>query len=562
MNKIGFSLFVQVFNGTSDELKQVINQFNPDIGIIHIEQIRNYKFKVTVQNTEQGRMLMNFNDFLWNGSKMVVTFEREPPREQQYKFVLEQIKYKYCNIKTRSLDLSFFINKLKEFEYRSTQSFDILLKDALNYYYQDIPDLLSLNLSNNNINWTTFFDEMCHGFKELTLLDLSNNKITNYMCLGCLKNIPLRNLCLLGNPLPPVDSLFLIHTFPFLEIFNNKLFERYNFNCTIKSNVNTLQYNTIHPLNLNKFESIYNFFDTYFKFQDNNIESLSQLYSTYSYFDITLGKGVQLVGVNSRNIINLNAIDTKRFIQSGTNQIINGLKTLGKTKHRISDMCFDIVEQGVFYIINIMGQCEIRQNTLQFCRTFIVNTENQQLIIVNDHLHLYNNSNKFIVIKTFSKFLKHIVHSFPGIKEKQALIVLEKNNWDMKKTESEICNLLHIQPLTMKQLNPMNNLEGIEENDIEHLNEENISKLVELGFLRETAIRALILSDGNLELAAERLTQQQDSFVLEENNDVWNQQDEENIQRLIALVPNREVCISAYLQNHKNCERAADSLFQ
>ncbi|BFU21601.1 hypothetical protein EHI2019_001134400 [Entamoeba histolytica] len=223
MNKIGFSLFVQVFNGTSDELKQVINQFNPDIGIIHIEQIRNYKFKVTVQNTEQGRMLMNFNDFLWNGSKMVVTFEREPPREQQYKFVLEQIKYKYCNIKTH------------------------------------IPDLLSLNLSNNNINWTTFFDEMCHGFKELTLLDLSNNKITNYMCLGCLKNIPLRNLCLLGNPLPPVDSLFLIHTFPFLEIFNNKLFERYNFNCTIKSNVNTLQYNTIHPLNLNKFESIYNF---------------------------------------------------------------------------------------------------------------------------------------------------------------------------------------------------------------------------------------------------------------------------------------------------------------
>ncbi|BFU21630.1 UBA/TS-N domain-containing protein [Entamoeba histolytica] len=437
MNKIGFSLFVQVFNGTSDELKQVINQFNPDIGIIHIEQIRNYKFKVTVQNTEQGRMLMNFNYFLWNGSKMVVTFEREPPREQQYKFVLEQIKYKYCNIKTRSLDLSFFINKLKEFEYRPTQSFDILLKDALNYYYQDIPDLLSLNL-----------------------------------------------------------------------------------------------------------------------------KSLSQLYSTYSYFDITLGKGVQLVGVNSRNIINLNAIDTKRFIQSGTNQIINGLKTLGKTKHRISDMCFDIVEQGVFYIINIMGQCEIRQNTLQFCRTFIVNTENQQLIIVNDHLHLYNNSNKFIVIKTFSKFLKHIVHSFPGIKEKQALIVLEKNNWDMKKTESEICNLLHIQPLTMKQLNPMNNLEGIEENDIEHLNEENISKLVELGFLRETAIRALILSDGNLELAAERLTQQQDSFVLEENNDVWNQQDEENIQRLIALVPNREVCISAYLQNHKNCERAADSLFQ
>ena len=151
------TLFVRYFYGTGDEFRTMVNKLNPDIAILEIIPDSKYSYKVTVANATQGRYLINFNGVIWNGQKVVVDFIEEPVKDEQFKFVLETIQHHFCDIMNRSLDLSHFKEKLKQQNFYPNKSFDVVFREALNYYYNAIPDLLHLDVSNNEIVMPFFF---------------------------------------------------------------------------------------------------------------------------------------------------------------------------------------------------------------------------------------------------------------------------------------------------------------------------------------------------------------------------------------------------------------------
>ncbi|ELP87219.1 hypothetical protein EIN_093860 [Entamoeba invadens IP1] len=568
-------MLVRTFNGTIDDLRKLINELNPDIGIIFIQQTNTQSFDVTVQTLEQGRMLLNFNGLLFNNQRTRVSFEREPSRDDQLRFVLERIKFRYSNLRQRELDLSNLESKFAEFRFTLTEPFDVVLEKTISFVAAELPDLLALNLSHNGIRNGGFLAPMKSGLKCLTMLDLSYNRLESAKYFEAISGLPLIKICLNNNPIQDVALLFVIYYlwmndlkqfFPYLMFLDNKNISNCQFGQTTIGNVQhgiaPSQYNTIQPFNFELFWKLHEFFIQYFDYFDKNIGMLANLYAENSLFDVVLQKNIRIFGINSRNHETVNSPnDLLKFIAKGRPQILNFFRGFESTKHRISEMCFDILQFGNNYIVNIMGVMTIKETQYQFCRTFVLVCSGTTITIQNEHLEIYDNARQFDVINTFSKFIKYIVHSYPVINEQKALFLLEKNDWQIQKTEKEICEELKILPVDIGTLNPTTTTDtnGIDESQ---MNENDIKTLIDLGMMRGEAVQLLFCFDNNLEMAADHFLSHRNIDDVDSKEVVLTEQDNVEIEKLMLLKCNREECLRVYLKSGKNCEIAANLLFE
>lgn len=569
-NKL-MTLFVRYFNGTAEEFRTMVNKLNPDIAIHNIIPDSKYSYKVTVGNATQGRYLINFNGVIWNGQKVKVDFIEEPVKDEQFKFILEMIKHQYSNIMERTLDLSHFKEKLKQQNFYPTKNNDVVFKEALHYFYNAIPDLLHLNISYNEISIPYFFDELKNGFKELISLDISYNKISQIASFNNLKGLSLRNINAIGNPLPNEFPIELMDSFPYLQTYNGNNIRPSFFLTTVNTIVKPLKYNTMHPFNEVKFGQIYDFLKTYFALFDSNRNELIKFYNNNSLFDITLRDNIYLPNIYSRTTTENDLENVTKYLYRGSQNIIQYMNQLGQTHHRISEMCFDVLDYNGICIITLHGQCIINNQIYQFCRTFIIN-ENP-FVILNDHLQLYEGSKGFMVIKTFSPYVKYITQRFPGLSEKDGLFLLEKHRYNISAATEEVSQHFNHQPATEEQLNPKNTLGGdITQEEINKVNPMEIEKLISIGLRREQAIRALILCGGNVENAADIAFQmlngeRNDNFasITSKNEEIllhWDFFDDQKIQQMIDTTgAHPEVCKQLYLKYERNIELAVNEYF-
>ncbi|ELP85032.1 hypothetical protein EIN_079640 [Entamoeba invadens IP1] len=443
---VGFPVIFQVFNGTQSELKAVINQLNPDVGIIQIEQKDSHSYRVVVKNTDQGRMMMNFNNFVFNGVQTIVTWERKPSEEAQLLQCFEIIKYSFLNVQKRQLDLSYMSQKLKQLGYTIPKSIENIIKSALKYFHEQVPDLLELSLANNAIENSEVLKQIAYAFSQLSALDISNNKLSNFYDMKEFKKLPLRKLYVAGNPVcnPSIISQLTVN-FPYLQLLNGQNVRNKFYGPTMEYCPLPHQYNSIFPPNRDNFKTIYNFFKSYFATQDNNPQQLVQVYTNYSVFDVTLEKGVVFKGLSSRNLKSLiQAPDIQKRIFKGPQEIVRAIFAMKGSKHIPTNLCFDIACVGSLINVTVIGNVSFNGDVFQFCRTFVMVTS-PQIMILNDHLQLYPNKETFSVIKTYSAFLKYVTHKFPGLgSEEEVLIMLSDNNWDVKLTEEQIKKRLNI----------------------------------------------------------------------------------------------------------------------
>ena len=564
-------MFVRIFNGTKEELLYVINKLNQDIDILSIQQESKYSYKVTVKNATQARNLMNFNGVWWNDQQMIINYIEEPIKSEQFKFVLENIKHKYFDIITRTLNLSSLQEKLTEQKFYPEEEFDQVFRNALKYFYNEIPDLLSLDISHNNLLNTYFFNELLYGFKELTDFNCSYNSISSTRCFQELHGLPLRRLTTIGNPFGEEFPIELRDTFPLLEYYNGELIRPNFFPTTIHPTISPLKYNTMFPFNEEKFGSIYDFLVKYFEFFDGNRDELYQFYNDQSFFDITLNDNLQFSNIKSRDISLFDPTPILKNIYQGSESIVNKIKELEQTTHRLCDLCFDVVDFNGVCIITLHGQCTMKGIIYQYCRTFIIN-ENP-FIIMNDHLQLFDGFKGFMVVKTFSKYIKYITQRFPGFSEKDGLYILEKHHYNVFTATQEISEHFHHTLLTSEELNPMNLLGGeFSQDEIQKLNPQSIEELISLGLEKELAMRALLINGGNIHLAADygmkiKSHEIHDQTLVmtgknKQNITNWNLFDDQHIQLMIETTNASEVlCKQLYLKHNKDIERAVAEYF-
>ena len=565
------TLFVRYFNGTAQEFQTMVNKLNPDIAILNIIPDSKYSYKVTVANATQGRFLINFNGVNWNGQKVIVDFIEEPVKDEQFKFVLESIKHRYCDIMNRSLDLSNLKEKLRQHNFNPNKNQDVVFREALQYFYNAIPDLLHLNISHNEIAIPFFFDEMKNGFKELVSLDISFNQMTTFLPFNHLKGLSLRNINAIQNQLPNEFPIEMLDSFPYLQTYNGQNIRQAFFSSTVQTTVKPLKYNTMQPFNEMKFGQIYDFLKVYFTLFDNNRNELARFYNNVSLFDITLRDNILLPNIHSRTttIDDMDHVANNLYV--GSQNIIQYMNQLGQTQHRLSEICFDVLDYSGICIITLHGQCIINQRIFQFCRTFIIN-ENP-FVILNDHLQLYDGSRGFMVIKTFAPYVKYMTQRFPGLSEKDGLFLLEKHRYNIASATEEVAIHFNHVPASEEKLNPKDALGGdITQEEINKINPMAIETLISVGLRKEQAIRALILCGGNIEAAADIAIQMKNGERLDQvatitskNEEIlshWDLFDDQKIQQMVeATGAHPELCKQLYLKYERNIELAVNEFF-
>ncbi|EKE39299.1 hypothetical protein ENUP19_0046G0062 [Entamoeba nuttalli] len=443
---IGFPIIVQYFNGTQKELKEVINKYSPDVGIIKLTQQGPNSFKVIVNNTQQGRTMMNFNNFIYNGNQMIVTFEREPSTEAQLLHCFEVIKYSFCDVQQRRLDLSNLMEKFKQLGYSPQQTINQIFTQCIHYFKEEIPDLLELSIASNQIGENTkIFSEISYGFPLLSKIDISNNNLTALYQIQALENLPIREMNLLNNPLlkPTIIPQLTIY-FSSLEILNGQQIKQRLYLPSVNSIPLPSKFDSIYPSNPEHFKQIFQFMKTYFHYHDTDVQQLVAVYSQQSIFDIVLEKGIKFPSTTSRNLKSItNSNDILKSVCIGQRKIAEKILNLGGTTHRATCFCYDIISINSLVNINVMGDVKIGNDVYQFCRTFVL-ILSPNPIILNDHLHLFSNTSVFTTVKTYSSYVRYISSHFPGLDEEYSLFTLEKNQWNVPQTQKEICQHFNI----------------------------------------------------------------------------------------------------------------------
>ncbi|KAL7718497.1 NTF2 domain-containing protein [Entamoeba marina] len=450
MSRAGFPITISNFGGTEANVKQLIETNFPNVGIISIKQITGDSFQVTVQNTGQAQSLMNLNNVAFNGIQLQVVFDRQPSNEAKFYHTMEKIKTYFTNIQTRSLDLSGIQQKLLQFGYQPQQNPNKLMDEIIKYFREEIPDLRQLCLSKNDLSSPHFLQNLIVAFKEIEVLDLSQNSFNHPSHFRVLKRLPLKQLFIYDNHLPSKDYVFeLTSSLPSLKYIDNTPTKQIRFESNSNYNLPTSLYNSIFPPKTNFFE-VYQFMEQFFSCHDQNIQNLQNVYNNSSIFTVTLSNQLKINSIRSRNLLHNSTNEIINTTYFGQTSILKVLTNLGKTTHCMKDLCLNItIVQLAFaecYNINIIGDLEIEKHKYQFCRSILLNTS-PNLYILNDHLHLYPNVDTFSVVQTYSGFLKIILNKFPGIKEKEALQYLERNAWNIPNTEKEIATARGIQQI-------------------------------------------------------------------------------------------------------------------
>ena len=192
---------------------------------------------------------------------------------------------------------------------------------------------------------------------------------------------------------------------------------------------------------------------------------------------------------------------------------------------------------------------------------------------MNDHLQLYNGNTGFLVVKTFAPYVKYITQRFPGLSEKDGLFLLEKHRYNIAAATAEVAAHFNHEPLSAEKLNPKNTLGGdITQQEINKLNPQHIEQLISIGLRREQAIRALIETGDNVELAADVGMQMINGEIMDntasitvQNEEIlqrWNFSDDQKIRNMVEVTgAHPELCKQLYLKHEGNVDLAVAEFF-
>uniref|UniRef100_A0A669CMR7 Nuclear RNA export factor 1 n=1 Tax=Oreochromis niloticus TaxID=8128 RepID=A0A669CMR7_ORENI len=266
---------------------------------------------------------------------------------------------------------------------------------------ENIPELTSLNLSNNRIHKLDELAELVTKVPNLKTLNLSQNELKSDRELDKLKGLKLVELWLTRNPLCDVfkDQASYIRSFCFMRSVGNPevviIFHMIRTSPYFSFCITLLMLNKIFTIIL--YYSIYDsgdrqpLLDAY---HDGASLSITTPYSTQNPSRSSLGEYYK----DSRNLKRVKDSTIRfRLLKHTRLNVVAFLNELPKTQHDIASFTIDVntytntllsfTVSGVFKEVVVDGKS--RESTMAFSRVFItVPAGNSGLCIVNDQLFI------------------------------------------------------------------------------------------------------------------------------------------------------------------------------
>ncbi|XP_040286154.1 nuclear RNA export factor 1-like [Bufo bufo] len=383
-----------------------------------------------------------------------------------------------------SLDLSSLANDPDllsaniHFSVNNTSVTGILLQVISECY----PQLLSLNLSYNNLSKLTGFAHLFYLTPHLQSLDLSYNKLCKVQDLDLIHNLELRELWLEGNPLRGAAEShsayyrLITYHFPAIEkldglIFKENLFFEQEEPKPLPETKGSFFVSDEIKSYLAKF--LHQFFTLY---DSGERKTLLPLYHENACCSFSLPHVVYPKACFSqmkeywkenRNLLRVKRPDLRRrLIKYNGLQVVGFLCNLPKTEHDLPSMTLDVSFQttslmcftveGKFKEVDVSSQKTL---FILFRRTFIIvpasedraQILNDQMVILDSYVDPQETSScvasKSVLAvcdQTLPPASADAVSAFSkytGMKRDWALKCLEDNNWDIQKAK-ETFNLL------------------------------------------------------------------------------------------------------------------------
>jgi len=412
-----------------------------------------------------------------DGFKLQISTERTtPPNMPLSEELIDKIKVvmsKRYDTETKALNLKSFHTDeafAGESFYAPLWRTNVMNK-VLTVIIDNIPELKAMDLSNNKLNSTSleFFSTFKNKAKDLSILYLADNKISDTRPLERMKGLPIVDLKLTGNQI--VSNLASSYTtsirkiFPKLQVLDGKeLPKEIGFDDDEPTTSSDLPA-SIPKMVKNEAAAgvVLTFLEQFFKLYDSdNRQPLLDAYHEEAMFSLSAyGRHDMLSAYipESRNLLRVD-YEKKRhdLLRRGRLSVVAFLTKLPKTEHDMNTFTLDVPFTSESLMTFTVTGCfrergTKNSNIKHFNRCFLVVPQNSGFCIINDTLFItaatdLSNRKAFLNPQPTTSTAPAVVSQLdPAAKEKMALafseksgmnlkfsaICLEENNWDFDK---------------------------------------------------------------------------------------------------------------------------------
>ena len=436
-------------------LNQFINKVNPEIKIlnINVSNKSKYQYQVFVATNEEVMMLLCLNHLSNHEifARKFVQFkvvQCQPHNFFQLQhYIFTNYKIFHCDLKTRTLNLEYFLSKIGtiaqqeniQLPQNNFNPYQLLL-DCLQYFKEEVPDLISIKLNNNNLKDSKIIRDIANNFPLLKSLDISNNDFSNYPDLASLLKTSIVELNIernIGYEEGFVRNMFLLKN-KTLKVLNNKPIRM----SMLPTETNPtreiiLKPSLILPKQFNHYKRCNEFFVFFARMHKTNLQDLIKCYKPDCILTTTFDESIPKGPCKSRNLKSMDIEeDPKTGIYVGPNDVGYAIGFLYPMEFDVKNMSYDFIPltaDKMLYSVTIIGNVRIQNVEYHMCRSLIVNfIQDKGCCISNDHIHLTvcNEKNTPCFSSVYRRYLSDVNHLSPNFSRLQSMFMMDCRGWN------------------------------------------------------------------------------------------------------------------------------------
>ncbi|KPI90891.1 Nuclear RNA export factor 1 [Papilio xuthus] len=398
-------------------LRALLNFTSPDIFIPHYYRINGNAAIFYVDDVKSAENLFNADKkiVMPDGFKMVVIVKNAVPNvnvDANMKEKMKLVMAKRYNPATKALDMTKFHSDSDLSEIFCGLFRPVIMLTAIDIIAENIPDIEALNLNDNKLHGLDHLKVMATKLKNLKILYLGDNRIPVVGSLESLRNLPLVELMLKGNPLrnrfnDHDDYVSTVRKkFPKLVRLDGvDLPPAIGFDVAEDVALPAQQQSFLIEPAAQDF--VRQFLAQYFAVYDSESrQSLMDAYhenatmsmtTSYLTHDIRNSPSTKLHQYlpNSRNILRITDRESRRrYLRTGKLQVVAFICDLPKTTHDLMGFAVDVlIYTPTMIMVSMNGVFKetASQGSRSFHRTFMIVPNNGGgFCIVNDMLFITN----------------------------------------------------------------------------------------------------------------------------------------------------------------------------